>query len=239
MGSAGIAPVIEGPSSVSRSNFNAPQMKEERCGRDLPHGAHPALSCGPSWKTRTESGDCAGALLHRHRSRKRPVERAAFLRSRYATHSGKGMRKENDESFPAPGCTFYAHATKGEFAITPLRIIKKTGFLTRRVSQIPLDKVQDLHLVATLWGRWLSYGNVEVESAANDGPVVFRRIQNPEAFRNVVFTRRAAPAAASVAPTTQLRTAEARLADVERLFKTGSLTEGEYKMKRQELVKQL
>ena len=126
-----------------------------------------------------------------------------------------------------------------EFAITPLRIIKKTGFLTRRVSQIPLDKVQDLHLVATLWGRWLSYGNVEVESAANDGPVVFRRIQNPEAFRNVVFTRRAAPAAASVAPTTQLRTAEARLADVERLFKTGSLTEGEYKLKRQELVKQL
>ena len=29
----------------------------------------------------------------------------------YSTHSGKGMRKENDESFPAPGCTFYAHAT--------------------------------------------------------------------------------------------------------------------------------
>ena len=39
-----------------------------------------------------------------------------------------------------------------EFAISSLRIIKKTGFLTRTVSQIPLDKVQDLHLVATLWG---------------------------------------------------------------------------------------
>jgi len=126
-----------------------------------------------------------------------------------------------------------------EFAITSLRIIKKTGFLTRRVAQIPLDKVQDLHLVATLWGRWLSYGNVEVESAADDGPVVFRRIQNPEAFRNAVFTRRAAPAAASVAPTTLSRTAEARLADVERLFKAGSLTEGEYKTKRQELIKEL
>lgn len=126
-----------------------------------------------------------------------------------------------------------------EFAITSIRIIKKTGFLTRRVAQIPLDKVQDLHLVATLWGRWLSYGNVEVESAADDGPVVFRRIQNPEAFRNAVFTRRAASAAESVAPAAPLRTAEARLADVERLFKSGSLTEGEYKVKRQELVKEL
>lgn len=126
-----------------------------------------------------------------------------------------------------------------EFAITSLRIIKKTGFWTRRVSQIPLDKVQDLRLDATLWGRWLSYGNVEVESAGEDGPVVFRRIQNPEAFRNAVFTRRAAPAAASVAPATPFRAAEDRLKEVERLFKTGSLTESEYKMKRQELIKEL
>jgi uncharacterized membrane protein YdbT with pleckstrin-like domain len=126
-----------------------------------------------------------------------------------------------------------------EFAITSLRIIKKTGFLTRRVSQIPLDKVQDLRVEATLWGRWLSYGNVEVESAGEDGPVVFRRIQNPEAFRNAVFSRRAAPAAASVAPAKLLRTAAERLEDVERLFKAGSLTDGEYKMKRQELIKEL
>lgn len=126
-----------------------------------------------------------------------------------------------------------------EFAITSLRIIRKTGFLTRTVSQIPLDKVQDLHLVATLWGRWLSYGNVEVESAGKDGPVVFRRIQNPEAFRNAAFTRWAAPAAEVRAPAAPIRTAEARLSEVERLFKAGSLTEVEYRTKRLELVKGL
>lgn len=130
-----------------------------------------------------------------------------------------------------------------EFAITSLRIIKKTGFLTRRVSQIPLDKVQDLRLVATLWGRWLSYGNVEVQSAGEEGPVVFLRIQDPEAFRNAVFSRRVTPAAASAAApaalATPLRTAEERLQDVERLFRTGALTEGEYKQKRQRLIEEL
>src|SRR5262249_34055440 len=60
-----------------------------------------------------------------------------------------------------------------EFGVTTVRVIRKTGFLTRRVVQIPLDKVQDLHLVATLWGRWLSYGDVELESAGVDGPLVF------------------------------------------------------------------
>ena len=126
-----------------------------------------------------------------------------------------------------------------EFAITSARIIKKTGILTRRVSQVPLDKVQDLSLVATLWGRWLSYGDVEVQSAAEEGPVAFRRIRNPEAFRNVVLSRRASPATSPDAPGPPLRTAEERLADVERLFGAGVLTEAEYRTKRQELIREL
>ncbi|MHB8799587.1 MAG: PH domain-containing protein [Thermoanaerobaculia bacterium] len=126
-----------------------------------------------------------------------------------------------------------------EFAITSVRIIRKTGILTRRVSQIPLDKVQDLSLVATFWGRQLSYGDVEVQSAAEEGPVAFRRIRNPEAFRNVVLARRAPPVVVPGAPSPRLRTAEERLADVERLFKGGTLSEAEYKAKRQELIREL
>lgn len=126
-----------------------------------------------------------------------------------------------------------------EFAITSLRIIKKTGILTRRVSQIPLEKVQDLRLVATLWGRWLSYGNVEVESAGEEGPVVFHRIQDPEAFRNAVFTRHAVAKATAPEPLPPARKPEERLGEIERLFKTGALTEGEYKAKREELIREL
>lgn len=127
-----------------------------------------------------------------------------------------------------------------EFAVTSLRIIKKTGVLTRRVSQIPFDKVQDLRLVATLWGRWLSYGDVAIDSASEEGPVIFRRIQNPEAFRNAVFTRRAAATAVpGTVPAVPLRTPEERLKDVERLYAAGTLTEAEYKVKRQELIRDL
>lgn len=126
-----------------------------------------------------------------------------------------------------------------EFAITSVRIIKKTGILTRRVSQVPLDKVQDLRLVATLWGRWLSYGDVEVQSAAEEGPVAFTRIRNPEAFRNVVLTRRTTVAAAPAAPAPRLRTAEERLQEVERLFAAGALTEAEHETKRRELIREL
>src|ERR1019366_1661691 len=75
-----------------------------------------------------------------------------------------------------------------EFAITSFRVIKKSGFVTRTVRQIPLEKVQDVNVRSTLGGRWLSYGDVELQTAGSDSTVVFPRILHPEEFRNVLFT---------------------------------------------------
>jgi len=132
-----------------------------------------------------------------------------------------------------------------EFAITSFRVIKKSGFVTRTVRQIPLEKVQDVNVRSTLGGRWLSYGDVELQTAGSDSTVVFPRILHPEEFRNVLFTHTrpqtgtdglggrsatAQPSRASV---------EERLKEAERLYKTGVLSEAEYQEKRQALIKEL
>ncbi len=54
--------------------------------------------------------------------------------------------------------------------------------------QIPLEKVQDVNVRSTLGGRWLSYGDVELQTAGSDSTVVFPRILHPEEFRNVLFS---------------------------------------------------
>ena len=132
-----------------------------------------------------------------------------------------------------------------EFAITSFRVIRKSGFVTRTVRQIPLEKVQDVNVRSTLGGRWLSYGDVELQTAGSDSTVVFPRILHPEEFRNVLFTHTrpqtgtdglggrtaaAQPSRASV---------EERLKEAERLRKTGVLSEAEYQEKRQALIKEL
>jgi hypothetical protein len=132
-----------------------------------------------------------------------------------------------------------------EFAITSFRVIRKSGFVTRSVRQFPLEKVQDVNVRSTLGGRWLSYGDVELQTAGSDSTVVFPRILHPEEFRNVLFTHTrpqtgtdglggraptAPPARASV---------EERLKEVERLHRTGALSEAEYQEKRQALIKEL
>ena len=136
-----------------------------------------------------------------------------------------------------------------EFAITSHRVIRKTGFLHRSVRQIPLDRVQDLNVRSTLGGRWLSYGDVELQTAGSDGTVVFPRIQHPEEFRNVLFVHRSSPdagklgasaAAVSAAPSASARpSVESRLKEIDALRKQGLLNEDEYQEKRRSLIKDL
>jgi membrane protein YdbS with pleckstrin-like domain len=133
-----------------------------------------------------------------------------------------------------------------EFAITSFRVIRKSGFLTRSVRQIPLEKVQDVNVRSTLGGRWLSYGDVELQTAGSDSTVVFPRILHPEKFRNVLFTHTRPQGAgtdglggrAAAAPPSRA-SVEERLKEVERLYKTGVLSEAEYQEKRQALIKEL
>jgi membrane protein YdbS with pleckstrin-like domain len=132
-----------------------------------------------------------------------------------------------------------------EFAITSYRVIRKSGFLTRTVRQIPLEKVQDVNVRSTLGGRWLSYGDVELQTAGSDSTVVFPRILHPEEFRNVLFTHTRPQtgtdglggSAASARPSRA--SVEERLKEAERLRKTGVLSEAEYQEKRQALIKEL
>jgi uncharacterized membrane protein YdbT with pleckstrin-like domain len=133
-----------------------------------------------------------------------------------------------------------------EFAVTSLRVILKTGVLARNVRQIPLDKVQDVNVRSTLGGRWLSYGDVEIQTMGTDSTVVFPRILNPEQFRNVLFAHArpqaagAAPVAAAQAPASGGRiSVEDRLKEAERLFKSGAISEAEYQEKRQALIREL
>ena len=133
-----------------------------------------------------------------------------------------------------------------EFAITSFRVIRKSGFVTRSVRQIPLEKVQDVNVRSTLGGRWLSYGDVELQTAGSDSTVIFPRILHPEKFRNVLFTHTRPQAAATdglggpsaAAPPTRA-SVEERLKEADRLYKTGTLSEAEYRDKRQALIREL
>lgn len=124
-----------------------------------------------------------------------------------------------------------------EFAITSVRVIRKTGFLSRNVRQIPLDRIQDLNLRATFWGRGLAYGDVELQTAGADGTVVFPRIRHPEEFRNVLFLHRAPSSGGGLGAAAPVRGGvEQRLRDLEGLKTSGLVSDEEYRERRKVIL---
>jgi uncharacterized membrane protein YdbT with pleckstrin-like domain len=69
-----------------------------------------------------------------------------------------------------------------EIAITNLRIIAKTGFVTRDTVEINLDRVEALKVEQGVAGRMLNYGTVFI-SGAGTSVAPIRDIADPLVFR--------------------------------------------------------
>jgi uncharacterized membrane protein YdbT with pleckstrin-like domain len=73
--------------------------------------------------------------------------------------------------------------TTTEVAITDRRLIKKTGWLSRRTSELELSSVEAVNLNQSVWARVLGCGKILVHGTGDDvwasplisGPVHFRR----------------------------------------------------------------
>lgn len=76
-----------------------------------------------------------------------------------------------------------------EIAITDLRVIYKTGLLTRLTDEMPLGKVENIEITQSIFGRVLDYGNVDVQGtgAIGIGSDKLRRIASPLAFRDHIL----------------------------------------------------
>lgn len=76
-----------------------------------------------------------------------------------------------------------------EIAVTNLRVIYKTGLLTRHTDEMPLEKVENIEIAQSILGRALDYGNVDVQGtgAIGIGSSKLRQIASPLAFRDHVL----------------------------------------------------
>jgi uncharacterized membrane protein YdbT with pleckstrin-like domain len=73
-----------------------------------------------------------------------------------------------------------------EIAVTDVRVMSKTGLVNIEVKTTPLDKVNNVNVVQSVFGRMLDYGDIEVTTATaeeNDNHFV-KTLARPKAFRD-------------------------------------------------------
>ena len=74
-----------------------------------------------------------------------------------------------------------------DYVLTNHRLIQEIGILSRRSMDSRLDKINNVEHRQTLWGRLLSYGDVEIDTASETGAAVFRNVSHPLEFKNAIL----------------------------------------------------
>jgi uncharacterized membrane protein YdbT with pleckstrin-like domain len=66
-----------------------------------------------------------------------------------------------------------------QYIVTNWRVIQITGIFNKEVSDSSLEKVNDVRLEQTFWGRILNYGNIEILTASELGVSKFNMVGRP------------------------------------------------------------
>ncbi len=75
-----------------------------------------------------------------------------------------------------------------EIAVTNRRVVYKTGFISRKTTEMNMEKIESVAVDQNLWGRLLDYGTVQVRGTGA-GMDRLDLIANPLGLRNAIVVR--------------------------------------------------
>jgi uncharacterized membrane protein YdbT with pleckstrin-like domain len=130
-----------------------------------------------------------------------------------------------------------------QYIVTNRRVIQISGVFNKSVTDSSLEKVNDVKMEQSAWGRLFDYGNIEILTASELGVNLFEQIGRPIRFKTAMLNAKTqleggdmaraggAPAGPADIP--------AMLAQLDQLRQQGVLTEAEFQQKKAELLSKL
>lgn len=129
-----------------------------------------------------------------------------------------------------------------QYVVTNRRVIRISGVMNKNVTDSSLEKVNDVKLVQSFFGRLFDYGDVEILTASELGANLFQQIGDPIRFKTAMLNAKerlgheelgqaAGPRLGRDVPTL--------IAELDALRQQGVLTEQEFQQKKAELLSKL
>jgi uncharacterized membrane protein YdbT with pleckstrin-like domain len=127
-----------------------------------------------------------------------------------------------------------------QYVVTNWRVIQITGIFNKEVSDSSLEKVNDVRLEQSFWGRILNYGNIEILTASELGVSKFNKVGRPIRLKTAMLN---AKENLNQGTTDFGRRSEGQLVDLiaqlDSLRKHGVLSEEEFQQKKDDLLARL
>lgn len=83
---------------------------------------------------------------------------------------------------------FHIQAKMVRYSLTDTTIEIDRGLVSRTTQHIPLRRVQDVTVTASIWQRMLGYGDITIDNASEDGgKVVLDNIDMPKKYADLIL----------------------------------------------------
>jgi uncharacterized membrane protein YdbT with pleckstrin-like domain len=116
-----------------------------------------------------------------------------------------------------------------EYVLTNLRVYDKYGIIARREKEVEYAKITDTSFDQSIWGRFLDYGTVHINTAGRSGyEISFRGIKNPQHINNILRN--------SLKGREILDRRQQRLERMKDKFYTGEITAAQYEEAKKKIL---
>jgi hypothetical protein len=132
-----------------------------------------------------------------------------------------------------------------QYLITNNRVIQVSGIINKNVVDSSLEKVNDVKLSQSFWGRIFGYGDVEILTASELGTNLFQFLGNPVAFKKVMMDAKNRLSGNSedggmrFKNVVKERTIPDLIADLDELRIKGIITPEEFQAKKKDLLSRM
>ena len=125
-----------------------------------------------------------------------------------------------------------------QYIVSNRRVIQISGILNKNVTDSSLEKVTDVKMEQSAFGRLFDYGDIEILTASELGANFFRRLEDPIRFKTAMLNAKENLAQSEGEHRSGDEIVEL-FASLDRLRELGILSEGEFAQKKKELLSRM
>jgi uncharacterized membrane protein YdbT with pleckstrin-like domain len=123
-----------------------------------------------------------------------------------------------------------------EYIVTNRRVIQISGVLSKKVVDSSLEKVNDVKMSQSFWGRLFDYGDIEILTASELGVNLFKRIGDPVKFKTAMLNAKEQLEFEEAGGHQAEEDIPTLIAKLDQLRKQGVISEAEFQKKKAELL---
>jgi uncharacterized membrane protein YdbT with pleckstrin-like domain len=81
----------------------------------------------------------------------------------------------------------YLTWTYTHFVLTDRRVISRSGIVSKKGTEIPLDRISNVNFGQRIWERIIGAGDLDIESAGRDGQSHFENVRHPDMVQQEIY----------------------------------------------------